>query len=173
MAANQPRPTMTFTGYSFRAVLTVFVPAFLVAVFAPVPVVAADISEQVEDAQETVAETAETLNERFQEARLKNRSFDQKVAWIIMGVLAGIGASFFTQLKPGGWGWVGRLGLGLSGAFVGSIVAQMAQVNFGWTPITIYPEELVFSFLFAMIFLAVIHFGWKLMKDKRSKAKKP
>jgi uncharacterized membrane protein YeaQ/YmgE (transglycosylase-associated protein family) len=59
------------------------------------------------------------------------------------------------------------LGIGLAGALIGSMVTHVFQISFGWTPVTIYMEELIFSFVFAVLFLAAIYFISKAMKHKK------
>jgi hypothetical protein len=75
----------------------------------------------LEKAGNTAADTAKDLWQRIDAARLKNRTKDELVAWVIMGVLVGVGAvaGMMTPLKPTGLGKLGRLGLGLVGAFIG------------------------------------------------------
>lgn len=114
-----------------------------------------ETTAEVEQAGQAAAETARTLWQRIDEARLKNRTPDELVAWIIMGILVGAVAGMMTPLKPSGAGKLGRLFLGLAGAFIGGIVAHVGQFDFGWGPVLIRYEELFFS-LFGAILIVVV-----------------
>jgi uncharacterized membrane protein YeaQ/YmgE (transglycosylase-associated protein family) len=77
-----------------------------------------------------------------------------------MGVLVGAVAGMMTTLKPTGLGRLGRLVLGLAGAFLGGIVAHVGRFDFGWGPVLIRYEELFFSLVGAILIVAagrIIH----------------
>lgn len=114
-----------------------------------------ETSAAVEQAGDAAAETAKGFWQRLDEARLKNRTPDELVAWVIMGVLVGAVAGMMTTLKPTGLGKVGRLLLGLAGAFLGGILVHVGQFDFGWGPVLIRYEELFFSLVGAILILAV------------------
>jgi len=109
----------------------------------------------VEKAGAAAAESAKTLWQRIDEARLKNRTPDEIVAWVIVGVLVGAVAGMMTPLKPTGLGKLGRLALGLAGSFLGGIVVHVGQFDFGWGPVLIRYEELFFSLIGAVLIVAV------------------
>lgn len=112
--------------------------------------VAQETKAAVEDAGRATALGFDTLWQRVDESRLKNRTRDEIAAWVLMGVLVGSVAGMMTSLKPSGLGKVGGLLLGLAGALIGGIVVHVAQVNFGWGPVQIRYEELLFSLLGAI-----------------------
>ena len=116
---------------------------------------AKDAKESVQDAGRAVGKSFENLWQRVDESRLKHRNRDEIVAWVIMGVLVGAVAGMFTSLKSTGAGKVGRLFLGLAGAFIGGLVVKLAQINFGWGPVLIRYEELLFSLIGAIVLLVV------------------
>src|SRR5215831_16559 len=58
-----------------------------------------DAKKAVQDAGDAAADSFNSLWRRVDESRLKNRSRDEIVAWIIMGVLVGSVAGMFTSLK--------------------------------------------------------------------------
>jgi uncharacterized membrane protein YeaQ/YmgE (transglycosylase-associated protein family) len=91
-------------------------------------------------------------------ARLKNRTPDDIVAWVIMGVLVGAVAGMMTSLRSTGLGKVGRLLLGLAGAFLGGIVLRVSKLDFGWGPVLIRYEELAFSLVGAIVLLVLAKF---------------
>jgi uncharacterized membrane protein YeaQ/YmgE (transglycosylase-associated protein family) len=116
-------------------------------------------------AETAAAEEAKTLWQHIDAARLKNRTPDEIVAWVIMGVLVGAVAGMLSRLKPSGMGALGRLVLGLVGAFLGGIAVQVFKVDFGWGPVLIRYEELFFSLLGGMAILLV----WKLLGSRMKK----
>lgn len=152
-------------------------------VLAPSPVRAADEPGLVDRTKETVKEAAvaaedaakkagrtaayglDHLWSRVDENRLKNRTRDEIVAWVIMGVLVGAVAGMFTSLRTSGAGKMGRLLLGLAGALIGGMVVHVAKIDYGWGPVMIRYEELLFSLLGAVVLVL-------LARLIRSKAKK-
>jgi uncharacterized membrane protein YeaQ/YmgE (transglycosylase-associated protein family) len=127
-------------------------------------------ADAVQEAGQSVAADAGQLWQRIDAARLKNRTPDEIVAWVIMGVLAGALAGMLTSLKPTGAGKLGRLLLGLAGAFLGGILVRMTNLNFGWGPVLIRYEELFASLLGAilLIVLARLVFGRRKKKGVES-----
>src|SRR5262249_12324706 len=83
--------------------------------------VAQKTSDAVKEASASASDTMKDLWHRIDSARLSNRTPDEIVAWIIMGVLVGALAGTMTSLKPTGSGKMGRLLWGLAGAFLGGI----------------------------------------------------
>jgi len=119
---------------------------------------AQETTAAVEQATRSAADQAEQLWQRIDAARLKNRTPDEIVAWVIMGVLVGALAGIMTTLKPTGFGNLGRVLLGLAGAFLGGIAVRMTGLNFGWGPVLIRYEELVFSLLGAILLVVLAKF---------------
>ena len=115
-------------------------------------------SEAVQEAGTAASDTMKDLWHRIDAARLSNRTPDEIVAWLIMGVLVGALAGTMTSLKPTGSGKLALLFWGLAGAFLGGIIVSVAQINFGWGPVLIRYEELVFSFLGAIVLLLIAKF---------------
>jgi uncharacterized membrane protein YeaQ/YmgE (transglycosylase-associated protein family) len=130
---------------------------------------ARDTSAAVEQAGTAAADTAKEFWQRVDEARLKNRTPDELVAWVIMGVLVGTVAGMRTTHKPTATGKVGRLVLGLAGAFLGGIIAHVGQFNFGWGPVLIRYEELFFSFVGAILIVA----AGKIIRSRMKERPKP
>lgn len=127
--------------------------------------VASDATEAVKDAGRSVADRAEQVWKRIDEGMLKNRKRDEVVAWVIMGVLVGAVAGMMTPLKPTGIGKLGRLLLGLAGAFLGGIIAHVVRADFGLGPVLIRYEELLFSLLGAVVLVVIS----KLLSGKAKK----
>ena len=125
-----------------------------------------ETSAAVEKAGAAAADTAKSLWQRVDEARLKNRTPDELVAWVIMGALVGAVAGMMTTLKSTGMGKFGRLLLGLAGAFLGGIIVHVGQFDFGWGPVLIRYEELLFSLLGAILLIVLGRFIRSRMKKK-------
>ncbi len=119
---------------------------------------AQETTAAVAQAGRSAADQAEQLWQRIDAARLKNRTPDEIVAWAIMGTLVGGLAGMLTSLKPSGLGNLGRLLLGLAGASLGGIVVRLTTLDFGWGPVLIRYEELVFSLLGAILLLVLARF---------------
>jgi uncharacterized membrane protein YeaQ/YmgE (transglycosylase-associated protein family) len=119
----------------------------------------------VDQAGRSAVDQAGQLWQRIDAARLKNRTPDEIVAWVIMGVLVGALAGMMTSLKPTGLGKLGRLLLGLAGAFVGGIVARVTGLDFGWGPVLIRYEELFVSLLGAIVLVVLA----KLIRSRSHK----
>jgi uncharacterized membrane protein YeaQ/YmgE (transglycosylase-associated protein family) len=124
----------------------------------------------VQDAGTAVMDDAKGFWSRVKANRLKNRSFDEIVAWLVMGALIGALAGMFTSLKSTFWGKMGKLLLGLVGACIGGTVVNVAKINFGWGGIVIGYEEVLFSLLGAILLVVVA----RLIRSKatRSPSKK-
>lgn len=124
-----------------------------------------DAKEAVRDAGRSAEKTLENLWRSIDEQRLKNRTPDQIVAWIIMGVLVGAVAGMATSLKTTGLGKAGRILLGLAGAFIGGIVVHVAGIDFGWGPVLIRYEDLLFSLVGALVLVLI----GRLLRSKSKK----
>lgn len=124
-----------------------------------------DTSSAVKDAGRTAAEGAKSLWQQIDAARLGNRTPDQIVAWILVGLLVGSAAGMLTTLKPTGLGKLGRLLLGLAGAFLGGIAVQFWKFDFGWGPVLIRYEELFFSLVGAVLIVII----GKLIRNRSKK----
>ena len=129
-----------------------------------------ETTEAAKQAGRSAADEAEQLWQRIDAARLKNRTPDEIVAWVIMGVLVGALAGMMTSLKPSGAGKFGRLLLGLAGAFLGGIVVRVTGLNFGWGLVLIRYEELFFSLLGAVLLIVLVRVGSSLFKKKVPKS---
>jgi len=117
-----------------------------------------DTTAAVDQAGRAAANQAGQLWQRIDAARLKNRTPDEIVAWVIVGLLVGGLAGMMTPLKPTGLGKLGRLLLGLAGAFLGGIVVSVTKLDFGWGPVLIRYEELVASLIGAIVLILLVKF---------------
>lgn len=125
----------------------------------------------MESLAQTVGDEIVTLEQRISDSRLVNRSRDENVAFIFMGVLIGSVAGMFSKVKSSGIGQVGRLLLGLGGAFIGGMVVRVAQIDFGWGTISIGYEKFLFSLLGAIAIVGISRFvSYQMHKKPKSKS---
>ena len=112
---------------------------------------AKDAQKSVEDAGKTAANKMEQFWHTIEAQRLKNRTRDEIVAWVIMGILVGGLAGTFSAYGTSGVGRFVNLIFGLIGAFIGGVLASLTQLDFGWGPVLIRYEELLLSFVGAAV----------------------
>ena len=129
-----------------------------------------EMTHAVKDAGRSAADSFKSLWSRVDESRLTNRTRDEIVAWVIMGMLVGAVAGIFTSLNTSVAGRFGRLMLGLAGAFVGGTVVHVARLDFGWGPVLVRYEELLFSVVGA-VFLIIVARLIRSSATKKSAAK--
>lgn len=122
---------------------------------------AAGLPEQVgaaaADATRSTLNEVESLWKRIDDRRLKNRTFDELVAWGLMGLLVGGLVYRLSNLNQ-----VTTILIGLIGAFIGGIIANVLQLNLGLGPVLIRYEDLVCSIAGG----AALFFVWKWYKGR-------
>lgn len=123
----------------------------------------------VSQSTQAISSGVTTLQTRISESRLVNRTRDENVAFILMGVLVASVAGMFSKVGCTGLGIVGRLGLGLGGAFIGGMVVRIASINYEWGTVTIGYEELLFSLIGAVSIVAISRGIQSRMRKKKSK----
>jgi uncharacterized membrane protein YeaQ/YmgE (transglycosylase-associated protein family) len=132
---------------------------------------AKDATKSVEEAGKTAADKIEQLWQSIESQRIKNRTRDEIVAWVIMGILVGGLAGTFSAYATTGMGRFINLIFGLIGAFIGGVLATMTHLDFGWGPVLIRYEELLLSFVGAAVI--VLFARWMRNRSgKKTAAKK-
>jgi uncharacterized membrane protein YeaQ/YmgE (transglycosylase-associated protein family) len=114
---------------------------------------AEEVKKAAEDAGRSASTGIERLWHRIDERRLKNRTPDEIVAWVIIGALVGGLAGMLTSFKGEGLGQLARLGFGLVGAFLGGIAAHVTRLDLGMGPVLIRYEDLLLSFVGAVVLI--------------------
>lgn len=119
-------------------------------------------TQAVSDAGKSAASAIEDFWTRLDQARLKNRTPDEIVAWIIMGLLVGGLLNRAVGMKP-----VTGFALGLLGAFLGGVIAHVTKINFGLGPVLIRYEDLLLSLAGGVVLVIA---GKIFMARKKPKA---
>jgi uncharacterized membrane protein YeaQ/YmgE (transglycosylase-associated protein family) len=96
----------------------------------------------IQEAGQATVDNIQTVWQRIDEKRLKHRTPDQVVAWVIMGMLAG-----GLLYRFGKRGQISSILLGLVGAFIGGIIASLSKLDLGLGPVLITYEELLFTLI--------------------------
>jgi uncharacterized membrane protein YeaQ/YmgE (transglycosylase-associated protein family) len=128
----------------------------------PMQAAEATITESVEsaakDAQKSAVEAGKVAEgkldqvwQTIQSQRIKNRTPDEIVAWVIMGILVGGLAGTFSPYGTSGIGKLINFGFGLAGAFIGGVLAGLTRLDLGWGPVLIRYEELFLAFVGAAV----------------------
>ena len=124
-------------------------------------------TETVSKSAQEVAEGMTTLQERVSDSRLVNRSSDDVVAFVLMGILVASASGMFSKIGCSLLGMLGRIGLGLVGAYIGSMLVRVAQIDFDWSEVIMSYEELLFSLLGAVAVVGSARFiRWKMEQKK-------
>lgn len=131
---------------------------------------AKDATKSVEEAGKTAADKIEQLWHSIEGQRIKNRTRDEIVAWVIMGILVGGLAGTFSAYGASGMGRFINLVFGLIGAFIGGVLAAMTQLDFGWGPVLIRYEELLLSFVGAAVIVLLAR--WMRNRSGKKTAEK-
>jgi uncharacterized membrane protein YeaQ/YmgE (transglycosylase-associated protein family) len=94
-------------------------------------------------------------------------NLDEVIAWLIVGALAGSLAGMIVRRHRAGFGRIINLAVGLVGAVIGGVLFKLCHINLGVVgSITITSEEVVESFIGALIFLAIVWFVRKMRATK-------
>lgn len=107
-----------------------------------------ETGKEIQDAGKTVEGKLEQLWQRIDEARLKNRTPDEIVGWLIMGLLVGGILARATDLRR--WS---AFAFGLIGAFLGGMVAHVTELDLGLGPVLIRYEDLLISLVGGVLIL--------------------
>jgi uncharacterized membrane protein YeaQ/YmgE (transglycosylase-associated protein family) len=117
----------------------------------------------IQETGQAAVNHVQTLWQRIDEKRLKNRTPDQIVAWIIMGCLAGGLLYRFGKKNQ-----FTSILFGLIGAFIGGILANVTQLNLGLGPVLITYEDLLFTLAGGVLMILIVRWSsiMKLIKPK-------
>lgn len=121
-----------------------------------------EAGKALQDAGRATKNKLEEWWSRIDESRLKNRTRDEIVAWLLMGLLVGGVIARTTGLRL-----VTAYGLGLVGAFLGGMAVHVSQFDLGLGPVLIRYEDLLFSLVGSLI--VVLGARWFVRRKKAEK----
>lgn len=124
--------------------------------------------DTVEAGAQAASEKAQSLWRRIEESRLMNRTPDEIVAWVLMGILVGSVSGWIDSFRRERHSPLLHLALGLVGAFLGGVVVRVTQLDFGWGPVLIRYEELLAALVGAGLIVFIIRFWMARWKKKKS-----
>ena len=125
---------------------------------------AADAEKKIEAAGKEASNKLEELWQRIDERRLKNRTRDEIVAWLLMGLLVAAILHRISKLSL-----LTNCALGLAGAFAGGMAAHVTQFNIGLGPVLIRYEDLICAIGGSLLLLVLVR--WLMSKRKPKEAK--
>ncbi len=108
----------------------------------------------IQEQGQAAVDKIQTLWQRIDEKRIKNRTPDQIVAMVVMGMLAG-----GLLYRFGGRGQVSSILLGLVGAFIGGMIANVSKLDLGLGPVLITYEDLLFTLLGAVLIICGVRWS--------------
>lgn len=127
------------------------------------PGLAEKVGSTATEVTRTTLNEVESLWKRIDDKRLKNRTPDELVAWALMGLLVGGLVYRFSKLSQ-----LTTILIGLIGAFIGGIAANVIQLDLGLGPVLIRYEDLICSLIGGL----VLFFGWNWIKSRMAPAPK-
>ena len=121
----------------------------------------------LQEASTAAANEIDQVWRRIDESRLKNRTRDEIVAWVIVGLLVGNIVGLFSAAGASRGQRLGAMILGLVGAFIGGIITHVFRLNLGMGPVLIRYEDLLVSLVGGFLFVIVVRL---LIAQKRQRA---
>jgi uncharacterized membrane protein YeaQ/YmgE (transglycosylase-associated protein family) len=121
----------------------------------------------LQQAGTAAANEIDDLWRRVDESRLKHRTRDEVVAWVIVGLLVGNLVCLFTAMGSTVSQRFGTVVLGLVGAFIGGVITHVCRLNFGMGPLLIRYEDLLVSVIGGFVLLAIVRI---VIAQKRKRA---
>lgn len=126
--------------------------------------------KSAEEAGKATASKIDQVWQTIESQRIQNRTPDEIVAWVIMGILVGGLAGAFSAYGTSGLGRFVNFIFGLVGAFIGGVLASLTQLDLGWGPVLIRYEELLLSFAGAAVI--VLFARWMRNRSGKNTAQK-
>lgn len=125
------------------------------------PGLAQQVGATATEVTQTTLNQVESVWKRIDERRLKNRTPDELVAWVLMGLLVGGLVYRFSNLSQ-----LTTIVIGLVGSFIGGILANVFQLDLGLGPVLIRYEDLICSLAGGL----GLFFVWKWLKGRMAPA---
>ena len=93
-------------------------------------------------------------------------TFVQLIVWLVVGALAGSFTGLVVKRAREGFGRWTNLGVGLMGALIGGLLFKVFNIDLGLDELTVSFEDLLAAFLGSLIFVAMVWWIGKRLKDK-------
>ncbi len=78
------------------------------------------------------------------------------IVWLVVGALAGSVTGMLVKRQREGFGRLGNLGVGLSGALVGGLLFKLFRIDLGLAEVSISLEDLIAALVGSLLLLGVV-----------------
>ena len=91
------------------------------------------------------------------------------IVWLVVGALAGSVTGLLVKRQREGFGRLGNLGVGLSGALIGGLLFNLFRIDLGLAEVSISLEDLIAALAGSLLFLGAVRLI-RRTKERRSGA---
>ncbi len=91
------------------------------------------------------------------------------IVWLVVGALAGSATGMLVKRQREGFGRLGNLGVGLSGALIGGLLFKLFRIDLGLAEMSISLEDLIAALVGSLLLLGVVRMI-RRAKERRSGA---
>lgn len=91
------------------------------------------------------------------------------IVWLVVGALAGSVTGVLVKRQREGFGRLGNLGVGLSGALIGGLLFNLFRIDLGLAEVSISLEDLIAALVGSLLFLGAVRLI-RRTKERRSGA---
>ena len=91
------------------------------------------------------------------------------IVWLVVGALAGSVTGMLVKRQREGFGRLGNLGVGLSGALIGGLLFKLFRIDLGLAEVSISLEDLIAALVGSLLLLGVVRLI-RRAKERRSGA---
>ena len=78
------------------------------------------------------------------------------IVWLVVGALAGSVTGMLVKRQREGFGRLGNLGIGLSGALIGGLLFKLFRIDLGLAEVSISLEDLIAALVGSLLLLGVV-----------------
>ena len=89
------------------------------------------------------------------------------IVWLVVGALAGSVTGVLVKRQREGFGRLGNLGVGLSGALIGGLLFNLFRIDLGLAEVSISLEDLIAALVGSLLFLGAVRLI-RRTKERRS-----
>ncbi len=91
------------------------------------------------------------------------------IVWLVVGALAGSVTGMLVKRQREGFGRLGNLGVGLSGALIGGLLFKLFRIDLGLAEVSISLKDLIAALVGSLLLLGVVRLI-RRAKERRSGA---